>query len=96
MPTAFLAVNKMCKTFLSSESKYVYTTPKSYLEMLKLYKTMLHKKREETDKNMLRLSNGIEKLQKAADDVIELEANLKIMLESAEEKRKVAEKVELL
>lgn len=93
MPTAFIAVNKMCKTFATAESKYVYTTPKSYLEMLKLYTSMLAKKRAETDKNMQRLQHGIEKLQKAADDVVELEANLKIMLESAEEKRKVAEKI---
>eukprot|EP01038_Epipyxis_sp_PR26KG_P005447 gene5447-7540_t len=95
MPVAFVAVNKMCKIFAASESKYVYTTPKSYLEMLNLYTIMLAKKRAETDKNMFRLQNGIEKLQKAASDVVELEANLKIMLESAEEKRQVAEGIAL-
>jgi dynein heavy chain len=52
---------------------------------------MLTKKRAETDAGMFRLQNGIEKLQKAAEDVVHLEANLKVMLESAEEKRKVAE-----
>lgn len=93
MPTAFIAVNKMCKKFAAAESKYVYTTPKSYLEMLALYTQILTKKREETQKGMLRLQNGIEKLERAANDVVELEANLKIMLESAEEKRKVAEEI---
>lgn len=93
MPSAFIAVNKMCKIFAASESKFVYTTPKSYLEMLALYKQMLAKKREGTDKSVSRLMNGIDKLQKAASDVVELEAKLKIMLESAEEKRKVAEEI---
>jgi dynein heavy chain, axonemal len=91
VPTAFVAVNKMCKTFAAAESKYVYTTPKSYLEMLKLYIGILAKKRKETDKSIERLHHGIEKLQKAAADVVELEANLKVMLESAEEKRVVAQ-----
>eukprot|EP00981_Chlorochromonas_danica_P012313 scaffold4815_cov184-Ochromonas_danica.AAC.1 len=91
IPSAFLAVNKMCKSFAAAESKYVYTTPKSYLEMLKLYINMLAKKRAATDKSIERLRHGIEKLQKAAEDVVELEANLKIMLESAEEKRIMAE-----
>lgn len=93
MPTAFIAVNKMCKVFASAESKYVYTTPKSYLEMLQLYRHMLAKKREENDRGIRRLTHGIEKLQKAASDVVELEAKLKIMLEAAEEKRKVAEEI---
>eukprot|EP01033_Poteriospumella_lacustris_P003465 gene3469-2562_t len=93
MPTAFLAVNKACKVFAASESKYVYTTPKSYLEMLQLYRKMLRRKREESDRDVQRLQHGIEKLQKAASDVVELEAKLKIMLESAEEKRKVAEEI---
>ena len=93
MPTAFMAVNKMCKTFASAESKFVYTTPKSYLEMLNLYSVMLAKKRGETDKSMLRLQTGIEKLFKAANDVVDLEANLRIMLDSAEEKRQVAEEI---
>ena len=91
MPTAFVAVNKMCKAFAATEGKFVYTTPKSYLEMLNLYNVMLEKKRKATDKSMERLQSGIQKLYKAANDVVELEANLKTMLESAEEKRQIAE-----
>lgn len=91
VPNTFVIVNKMCKTFAVAESKFVYTTPKSYLEMLKLFISMLHKKRASTDKSIERLHHGIEKLQTAASDVIELETNLKVMLESAEEKRIVAE-----
>ena len=61
MPTAFLAVNKTCKRFATAESKYVYTTPKSYLEMLHLYNSMLTKKRALMDKvkleEIIRCSN---------------------------------------
>ena len=90
MPLAFGAVNKACVKFQASEGKHVYTTPKSYLEMNALYKVMLEKKRNENDMSVHRLQNGVEKLMKAAADVVELEANLKIMLESAEEKRAVS------
>jgi dynein heavy chain len=93
MPTAFVAVNKMCRSFAAAESKYVYTTPKSYLEMLNLYRVMLERKRADTDRSMHRLQNGIEKLFRAASDVVELEKNLTIMLESAEEKRGIAEEI---
>eukprot|EP00605_Chrysophyceae_sp_TOSAG23-4_P000963 GSChrysophyteH1.ASY1.ANO1.1063.1 assembled CDS len=34
MPLAFVAVDKMCKTFLQKEGKHVYTTPKSGVEKL--------------------------------------------------------------
>jgi dynein heavy chain, axonemal len=89
MPAAFVSVNKMCRTFGKTEGKYVYTTPKSYLEMIKLYQLLLAQKWSETDSKIYRLQNGVEKLQKAAADVVMLEANLQIMLASAEEKGKV-------
>ena len=44
MPSAFVAVNQACKKFLQTDNKYVYTTPKSYLEMVKLYQVFLKKK----------------------------------------------------
>lgn len=91
MPSAFMIVNRMCKKFGTLEGRQVYTTPKSYLEMIHLYLHLLQKKRDEADSSTHRLENGIQKLQKAAEDVVELEANLKIMLSSAEQKRIVAE-----
>ena len=42
---------------------------------------------------MERLQTGIQKLYKAASDVVELEANLRVMLDAAEEKRQVAEEI---
>jgi len=72
MPLAFVAVNNVCKKFASKEGKFVYTTPKSYLEMVKLYGNLLYQKRAETDKKIFRLQNGCEKLMKAAHDVVEV------------------------
>eukprot|EP01035_Chromulina_nebulosa_P019234 gene19234-25085_t len=93
MPTAFLAVNRMCKIYANTEGRKVYTTPKSYLEMLNLFQNMLNDKRNETDAKIYRLQNGVEKLLKAAGDVVELEINLKAMLFSAEEKSRIAERI---
>jgi dynein heavy chain len=93
MPTAFVAVNNLCKTFSAKEGRLVYNTPKSFLEMVNLFQIMIAKKRAETDKSIFRLQNGVKKLIEAASDVVRLEANLKIMLESAEEKRKVAQAI---
>jgi dynein heavy chain len=50
--------------------------------MVKLFREFLSKKRSETDANILRLQNGVKKLIEAADDVVRLEANLKMMLEA--------------
>jgi dynein heavy chain len=69
MPTTFVQVNKTCKQFASREGKFVYTTPKSYLEMINLYQLLLAKKWKETDAKIFRLQNGVEKLTKAAADV---------------------------
>jgi dynein heavy chain len=93
MPGAFDVVNRMCGRFQEHEGRFVYTTPKTYLEMLHLYKTMLTKKREEQDQKIFRLASGIEKLTRASDDVEMLEANLKIMLASAQEKAEVAQSI---
>ena len=61
MPLSFTEVNKLCKKFYNDEGRSVYTTPKSYLEMLALYQLMLQTKRDETDKKIFRLQSGIEK-----------------------------------
>lgn len=41
LPFSFDLVNKYAKTYLRNDRRYVYTTPKSYLELLKLYRSLL-------------------------------------------------------
>ncbi len=45
--------------FFDSERRYNYTTPKTFLELIKLYKNVLLKKRKQTQDNIDRLENGL-------------------------------------
>lgn len=37
-----------CKLFYETERRHVYTTPKTFLELIKLYKSTLARKRKES------------------------------------------------
>ena len=69
----------------------MYSTPKSFLEMLKLYQVLLEHKRDTSDYSIGRLKAGLQKMQETADAVAEIEAGLKITLEDAEVKKTKAE-----
>ncbi|KAL8211652.1 UNVERIFIED_CONTAM: Dynein heavy chain 9, axonemal, partial [Gekko kuhli] len=56
------SVNGMSRSYLSNERRYNYTTPKSFLEQIKLYQNLLLRKREELMAKMERLENGLQKL----------------------------------
>lgn len=45
---SFALVNKVSKKFFDAERRYNYTTPKTFLELIKLYKNVLTKKRKAT------------------------------------------------
>jgi dynein heavy chain len=91
LPFSFLAVNKMTNEFRRIERRHVYTTPKSFLELLKLYGVLLEKKRTEAAKNIDRLDNGLAKLKDTAEGVEQLEIDLKIMVDDATIKKETAE-----
>ncbi len=91
LPFSFEAVNIVARRFLRQEKRAVYTTPKSVLELLKLYRVLLASKRDEQEKAILRLDNGLLKLKETKDAVSVLEEDLKVKLENAEQKRSVAE-----
>ena len=44
-------VTEKALVFLSEEKRFCYTTPKSFLELISLYKDLLHKKREMLNQN---------------------------------------------
>lgn len=67
-----------CPQFLAAEGRYVYTTPKSYLELLKLFTSLLEKKHVEADAAIQRLEGGVLKLAQSAQAVTDLEENLKV------------------
>jgi dynein heavy chain len=49
--------------------RYNYTTPKSYLELIGLYKILLERKRQELRGAKDRLQNGVEKIAQASAQV---------------------------
>lgn len=90
MPFSFTSVNEVAAKFLKVERRYVYTTPKSYLELLQLFKKILAKKLAEYEHSINRLEVGIDKLRDTAEVVAVLEDELKIKLVAAEEKKAVS------
>lgn len=58
-----MSVEKKSDEFWDSLRRRVYTTPKSYLDLISLYISKLEKKREELRNNERRLANGVSKLQ---------------------------------
>ncbi|CAB1113053.1 unnamed protein product [Ectocarpus sp. CCAP 1310/34] len=91
LPLSFKVVNTAAEAFKAAERRHVYTTPKSFLELLKLYNVLLSSKRESQDNAIERLTTGLHKLRETKDAVTSLEEDLKIKLEDAEQKKTVAE-----
>ncbi|CCW66761.1 unnamed protein product [Phytomonas sp. Hart1] len=62
-------VTEMCEEYYVQEKRYAYTTPKTFLELIALYKELLIKKREENTDKTQRLINGINKIKGAGVQV---------------------------
>jgi dynein heavy chain len=91
LPYSFTEVNKFAIKFRQQERRHVYTTPKSFLELLKLYTNLLAKKNGEMEAAIDRLAKGLQKLRSTASAVAQIEADLNISLADAEQKKTVAE-----
>jgi dynein heavy chain len=63
MPSSFESVNKLSTKLFEVERRYVYTTPKSFLELIKLFKSMLKTKRDDLLANRERYETGLVKLR---------------------------------
>ncbi|CAC5392306.1 DNAH [Mytilus coruscus] len=70
------SVNTMSQSYLQNERRYNYTTPKSFLEQIKLYQNLLKKKNLELQAKIVRLENGLEKLRSTAQQVDDLKSKL--------------------
>jgi dynein heavy chain, axonemal len=82
MPYSFSAVNKTSAKFLAAERRHVYTTPKTFLELIKLYKNVLTAKRQQTQTAIDRLETGLNKLYKTQAEVdVLVEAAKKMAIE---------------
>lgn len=93
MPYSFQSVNQCAERFFQVERRHVYTTPKSYLELLQLYKKILKQKFQEYTTAIDRLEKGLQKLKETGETVSRLEVELKVKLEAAEDKKSVASQI---
>ena len=91
LPHSFGVVQTMADKFKQVERRFVYMTPKSYLELLKLYGGLLATKRHLQDEGIERLGNGLTKLNETAAVVGKLQVDLAVMVEDAEKKKETAE-----
>jgi dynein heavy chain len=72
MPASLAAVNRASRAFLEAERRHNHTTPKTFLELVKLYRGILGRKRKATQDATDRLQGGLDKLHRtqAAVDVL--------------------------
>ena len=69
MAYVHVSVNHTSKEYLSNERRYNYTTPKSFLEQIKLYQSLLANKSRDLTMKMERLENGLQKLNSTSAQV---------------------------
>lgn len=81
-----VSVEKMSEEFFASLRRRVYTTPKSYLDLISLYMQVLDKKRNEFQTNKMRLANGLNKLNETNNNIAELKVKLAEMQPKLEAK----------
>jgi dynein heavy chain len=91
MPYSFKTVNQYSEKILDQERRFVYTTPKSFLELIKLFKVMLGKKQGELIDNKDKYETGVVKLTETGEIVAKLEEELKIFSVEVEAKKKSAD-----
>jgi len=80
------SVEVTSEAFFSELRRRVYTTPKSYLDLISLYDKVLAEKRDIFQKNKNRLAIGLKKLKDTNEEIAILSANIKEMTPKLEAK----------
>ncbi|XP_077967769.1 dynein beta chain, ciliary-like [Styela clava] len=93
MSYVHISVNELSKDYLLNDRRYNYTTPKSFLEQIKLYETLLGKKNKELQMAVERLENGLEKLRSTASQVDDLKNKLAAQEVELKQKNEDADKL---
>jgi len=93
MPFSFGCVNQASGEYLATEKRYNYTTPKSFLELIYLYKNMLANNRKQLENNINRLGNGLDKLERTAKDVAVLMEQVQVKSAEVEVAKQKADEV---
>ena len=93
MPESFKVVNKAALQVYEKERRFIYNTPKSFLELIGLYCSMLKEKKKTLEDDKYNYEKGLSKLVKTKTEVNELEANLKENQKVVDSKKAEADKV---
>jgi len=91
MPYSFKIVGEYSQKILDQERRYVYTTPKSFLELIKLFQVMLGKKQKDLEESKEKYQAGVVKLTETGEAVNKIEEELKVFSVEVEAKKKVAD-----
>ncbi|XP_024130607.1 dynein heavy chain 9, axonemal [Oryzias melastigma] len=70
------SVNQASKEYLTKERRFNYATPKSFLEQITLFRSLLGHRSKELTGKINRLENGLQKFESAASQVDNLKVKL--------------------
>jgi dynein heavy chain len=70
------SVSETAQRYKAAERRNVYTTPKSFLELIALYKSLLASNRATLDTLQLRLESGLVKLKESSTQVADMQVQL--------------------
>eukprot|EP00825_Cyclidium_porcatum_P006754 TRINITY_DN1337_c0_g1_i4.p1 TRINITY_DN1337_c0_g1~~TRINITY_DN1337_c0_g1_i4.p1 ORF type:complete len:1759 (+),score=318.71 TRINITY_DN1337_c0_g1_i4:667-5943(+) len=90
--TVAVDVADQCEVYYKELKRRVYTTPKSYLDQIFLYKKLLEIKRTSINQIKRKLSEGLEKLQSTNDTVATLKIEMEQLKPQLEEQSVLTEK----
>ncbi|CDJ53066.1 hypothetical protein EBH_0006090 [Eimeria brunetti] len=91
LPYMFYAVSDAAQTYQEVDRRFAYVTPKTFIEAMKLYQTMLLKRISSIEEHSERLSSGLSKLLDTQEKVSALEDDLREKTVAVEEKKAAAE-----
>lgn len=83
------SVDVASASYLRELRRHYFVTPKSYIEFIQLYRSLLHKKKAEYDFNLKRISLGLKKVAEAKDMVTVMQEELIKLGPVLEERSKV-------
>lgn len=81
-------VRNLTKKYYDELRKYYYVTPTSYLELIKTFKSLLDKKRDEVGTIINKFRRGLDQLQNAQVEVAKLQEELKLLGPQLEQSQK--------
>lgn len=87
MAEVHLSIDYANQKYLKNERRFNYTTPKSFLELIDFYKSLLSDKREQIYKQINRYQQGLNILAETESKVKGLQEDLKIKMVEVDKKR---------